>query len=74
MEKFETNPEIANFWAEKLRLKIFPTNPYTKAPCIRDPFSKATTTTLISMLYSEVFGNVVMAPRVVQSTGSRFSI
>ena len=42
MEKFETNPEIANFWAEKLRLKIFPTNPYTKAPCIRDPFSKAT--------------------------------
>lgn len=42
MEKFEINPEIANFWAEKLRLKIFPTNPYTKAPCIKDPFSKAT--------------------------------
>ena len=42
MEKFETNPEIVNFWAEKLRLKIFPTNPYTKAPCIRDPFSKST--------------------------------
>ena len=42
MEKFETNPEIANFWAGKLGLKIFPTNPYTKAPCISDPFSKAT--------------------------------
>ena len=63
MEKFETNPEIANFWAEKLRLKIFPTNPYTKAPCIRDPFSKATNNDSDIDALFRGFGNVVMAPR-----------
>ena len=42
MEKYKTNPEIANLWADTLDCKIFPVNPHTKAPCLKDPFSKST--------------------------------
>ena len=42
MEPSETYHDIANFWADMLECKVFPVNPHTKAPCVKDPFNKST--------------------------------